>query len=310
MPTEHNHTMTNAANIIRQTRAALAAAFVASMALVCMTSTAHAQLNLGVPEELKGVDIIENLDAQLPLDARFVDDAGRQVSLRDYFDGKRPVLLQLGYNRCPMLCSLVLNGTFDGLKGVDWTPGNEFELVSVSIDPTETAMLAKAKKESYLADFDRAGAAPGVHFLTGTEVMSKAVADAVGFQYKRQPDGEYAHAAAIFLIKPDGKISRYMYGAKFEPKDLRMGLLEASQGRIGTTLDRFILWCHIYDPDARGYVLQARKVMTIGGAVTLVALGLGLGAFWRTELRKKRELLKQEKAQSEKQSELTNSSAV
>ena len=302
--------MTNAANIIRQTRAALAAAFVASMALVCMTSTAHVQLNLGVPEELKGVDIIENLDAQLPLDARFVDDAGRQVSLRDYFDGKRPVLLQLGYNRCPMLCSLVLNGTFDGLKGVDWTPGNEFELVSVSIDPTETAMLAKAKKESYLADFDRAGAAPGVHFLTGTEVMSKAVADAVGFQYKRQPDGEYAHAAAIFLIKPDGKISRYMYGAKFEPKDLRMGLLEASQGRIGTTLDRFILWCHIYDPDARGYVLQARKVMTIGGAVTLVALGLGLGAFWRTELRKKRELLKQEKAQSEKQSELTNSSAV
>jgi protein SCO1/2 len=302
--------MTNAANIIRQTRAALAAAFVASMALVSMTPTAHAQLNLGVPEELKGVDIIENLDAQLPLDARFVDDAGRQVSLRDYFDGKRPVLLQLGYNRCPMLCSLVLNGTFDGLKGVDWTPGNEFELVSVSIDPTETAMLAKAKKESYLADFDRAGAAPGVHFLTGTEVMSKAVADAVGFQYKRQPDGEYAHAAAIFLIKPDGKISRYMYGAKFEPKDLRMGLLEASQGRIGTTLDRFILWCHIYDPDARGYVLQARKVMTIGGAVTLVALGLGLGAFWRTELRKKRELLKQEKAQSEKQSELTNSSAV
>ena len=310
--------MTNAANIIRQTRAAVAAAFVALIpmagsivgASLCVTSTAHAQLNLGVPEELKGVDIIENLDAQLPLDARFVDDAGRQVSLRDYFDGKRPVLLQLGYNRCPMLCSLVLNGTFDGLKGVDWTPGNEFELVSISIDPTETAMLAKAKKESYLADFDRAGAAPGVHFLTGTEVMSKAVADAVGFQFKRQPDGEYAHAAAIFLIKPDGKISRYMYGAKFEPKDLRMGLLEASQGRIGTTLDRFILWCHIYDPDARGYVLQARKVMTIGGAVTLVALGLGLGAFWRTELRKKRELLKQEKAQSEKQSELTNSSAV
>lgn len=311
--------MTNAANIIRQTRAALAAAFVASMtmvgtmvgSMVCMTSTAHAQLNLGVPEELKGVDIIENLDAQLPLDARFTDDAGRQVSLRDYFDGKRPVLLQLGYNRCPMLCSLVLNGAFDGLKGVDWTPGNEFEMVSVSIDPTETATLAKAKKEAYLADFDRAGAAPGVHFLTGTEVMSKAVADAVGFQFKRQPDGEYAHAAAIFLIKPDGKISRYMYGAKFEPKDLRMGLLEASQGRIGTTLDRFILWCHIYDPDARGYVLQARKVMTIGGAVTLVALAGGLGAFWRAELRKKNESKKHEAKKHEtKENELTNSSAA
>lgn len=305
--------MTHATAILRQTRAAFAAGVVAVTGLVGVvvadvgfTSTAHAQLNLGVPEELKGVDIVENLDAQLPLDTRFVDDAGRQVSLREYFDGKRPVLLQLGYNRCPMLCSLVLNGAFDGLKGVDWTPGNEFEVVSISIDPTETATLAKAKKEAYLADFDRAGAAPGVHFLTGTEVMSKAVADAVGFQYKRQPDGEYAHAAAIFLIKPDGKISRYMYGAKFEPKDLRMGLLEASQGRIGTTLDRFILWCHIYDPDARGYVLQARKVMTIGGAVTLVALAGGLGAFWRAELRKKSEA----KNLETKKNELTNSSAA
>ena len=281
--------MTNAANIIRQTRAALAAAFVASMALVCMTSTAHAQLNLGVPEELKGVDIIENLDAQLPLDARFVDDAGRQVSLRDYFDGKRPVLLQLGYNRCPMLCSLVLNGTFDGLKGVEWMPGKEFDVLSISVDPTETPELAKAKKESYLAEFERKGAGQGVHFLVGSEIMSKTVADAVGFSFRRQDNGDYAHAAVIMLITPEGRISRYMYGTKFEPADLRMGLLEASQGRIGTTLDRFILWCHIYDANARGYVLQARRVMSIGGAVTLAVLAGGLGAFWYAEVRRRKQ---------------------
>ena len=275
-------------SILPNARAAIAAAVVAWMAAGACAERAVAQLNLAVPEELKGVDIVERLDADLPLDARFTDDLGRQVSLRDYFDGKRPVLLQLGYNRCPMLCSLVMNGMFDGLRGVDWTPGNEFEVVSISIDPTETSTLAKAKKEAYLADFDRAGAGPGVHFLTGTEVMSKSVADAVGFQFKRQPDGEYAHAAALFLIKPDGKVSRYLYGAKFEPSDLRFGLLEASQGRIGTTLDRFILWCHIYDSDAGGYVLQARKVMTIAGAITLVVLAGGLAAFWRAEFRKKK----------------------
>ena len=257
-------------------------------AVLAPGSNASAQLNLGVPEELKGVDIVEHLEAPLPLDTRFLDDSGAQVSLRDYVKGDRPVLLQLGYNKCPMLCNLVLNGAFDGLRDIDWLPGKQFEVVSISIDPTETPMLAKAKKDAYLAEFDRPGAAPGVHFLTGSELMSKAVADAVGFQFRRQVDGEFAHAAALFLITPDGKISRYMYGTKFSPTDLRMGLLEASQGRIGTTLDRFILWCHMYDPDARGYVLQARRVMSIGGLITMIVLAGGLGMFWRVELNKKK----------------------
>jgi protein SCO1/2 len=274
--------------MIRSTTTLQSARAAAVAAVFACIGGASAQLNLGVPEELKGVDIIEKLDAQLPLDARFTNDAGEQVSLRDYFKGDKPVLLQIGYNRCPMLCSLVLNGTFDALKGVDWTPGDQFEVVSVSIDPAEAATLAKAKKEAYLADFDRPGASKGVHFLTGTEIMSKSVADAVGFGYTRQPDGEYAHAAAIFLVKPDGKVSRYMYGAKFDPKDLRMALLEASQGRIGSTLDRFILWCHVYDPDARGYVLQARKVMSLGGLLTVLVLAGGLTAFWRVEFSRKK----------------------
>ncbi|MFZ9881579.1 MAG: SCO family protein, partial [Phycisphaerales bacterium] len=174
------------------------------------------------------------------------------------------------------------------LKGVEWMPGEEFEVLSLSIDPTEGAGLARAKKESYLAEFDRPGASRGVHFLTGAETMSRAVADTVGFTYRKQDNGDYAHAAAIYLITPDGRISRYMYGTKFEPADLRMGLLEASEGRIGTTLDRFILWCHIYDPNARGYVLQARRVMSIGGLVTVLALAGGLAMFWRADLRKKK----------------------
>jgi protein SCO1/2 len=119
--------------------------------------------------------------------------------------------------------------------------------------------------------------------------MSKSVADAVGFQFRRQENGDYAHAAVLVLVTPEGRISRYMYGTKFEPADLRMGLLEASEGRIGTTLDRFILWCHIYDADARGYVLQARRVMSIGGAITVLVLAGGLGIFWSAEVRKKKQ---------------------
>ena len=259
----------------------------ATAAVLCLGGGASAQLNLGVPEEVKGIDIDERLNEPLPLDARFLNDAGEPVTLRQYFTGDRPVLVQLGYNKCPMLCNLVLNGTFDGLKGVDWMPGKEFEVVSISIDPTETPALAKAKKESYLAEFDRPGSGLGVHFLTGSELMSRSVADAVGFRFRRQDNGDYAHAAVIVLCTPDGRVSHYMYGTKFEPADLRMGLLEASQGRIGTTLDKFILWCHIYDANARGYVLQARRVMSLGGLVTLLVLGGGLAMFWRAEIKKK-----------------------
>ena len=264
-------------------RAATAAAAIALPGLV-----ATGQVNIA-PKELEGIDVLEKLDNSLPLEARFLDDSGRAVTLGQYFTGKKPVLLQIGYNKCPMLCNLVLNGAFDGLKGVDWNPGKEYEVISVSVDPTEGPALAKAKKESYLAEFERPGAGIGVHFLTGDELMSKAVADSVGFQFRRQENGDYSHAAVLILVKPDGKVSRYMYGTKFEPKDLRFALLEASEGRIGSTLDKFILWCHMYDPSARGYVLQARRVMSLGGAVTLVVLAAGLGLFWRAELKKKKD---------------------
>jgi protein SCO1/2 len=273
---------------MRHTARAITQRVFAALAAAAVVGSASAQVNSGIPPELQGVDIVEKLDNQLPLEARFLDDAGSPVILKQYFNGTKPVILQLGFNRCPMLCNLVLNGAFDGLKGIDWNAGNEYELLSVSIDPTEGPALAKAKKESYLVEFERPGASKGVHFLTGDELMSRAVADSVGFKFVRQDNGDYSHAAVLVLLTPEGKVSRYMYGTKFEPKDLRFALLEASQGRIGSTLDRFILWCHMYDPNARGYVLQARKVMSLGGGVTVVVLAVGLGLFWRAEINRKK----------------------
>ncbi|MFO0828056.1 MAG: SCO family protein [Phycisphaerales bacterium] len=250
-------------------------------------ASARAQMNVAPPQELKDVDIVEHLNAQLPLDTAFVDEDGKAVKLRDYFGKDRPVILQLGYMRCPMLCSLVLNGAFEGLKDVPWNAGEGFDLVSISINPREPHELAKAKRDQYIVEYGRPGAAKGLHFLVGAADQSKAVADAVGFHFKEQPNGDFSHAAGIFIITPDGRISRYLYGASFESKDLRLALLEASEGKIGSTLDRFILWCHVYEPGT-GYVLFATRLMQLGGLVTLVVIAGGLAILWRQEIRRRR----------------------
>lgn len=242
----------------------------------------------GVPEELEGVDIVERLGATLPLDLPFVDDEGRSVTLREYFKGERPVILQLGYLKCPMLCTMVLNDLVKGLKRVDWTAGEEFDVVSISVNPIEGPELAKLKKAGYLLEYERPASARGWHFLTGPAESSKAAADAVGFTYRFVPEtGEYAHAAAVILCTPDGRVSRYLYGVSYGPRDLKMGLLEASEGRMGTSLERFLLWCHQYDPDARGYVLFALRLMKLGGLFTLVLLFAGLAWLWMRDLQRK-----------------------
>ncbi|HMN94847.1 MAG TPA: SCO family protein [Phycisphaerales bacterium] len=241
-----------------------------------------------LPDELVGVDITERLDEPLPLDLPFVDDAGRDVTLRRYFDGRRPVVLQIGYLKCPMLCNLVLNELVRGLKDVDLAAGREFQVVSVSVNPIETHELAAVKKQGYLLEYGRAASSDGWHFLTGPESSSRAVADAVGFGYRYDPDtGEYAHAAAVILCTPDGRVSRYLYGVRYEPSNLKLGLLEASEGKIGSTLDRIILWCHIYDPDAKGYVVFALRLMKLGGLVTLVVMFGGLSWLWVRELQRR-----------------------
>jgi protein SCO1/2 len=237
-----------------------------------------------LPKELQGVDIVEHLDERLPLDLEFTDEDGNRVRLGDIIDGSRPAILQLGYYRCPMLCDLVLNAAMDGLNGVgDLSAGTDFDVVSVSVNPEEGPELAILKKKGYLLDYDRPGASRGFHFLTGPAENSKALADAVGFGFARQDDGEFAHAAAIYVITPDGRISRYLYGVEFEPKTLRFAIMEGGEGRIGSTLERFILWCHVYDPESGSYQLFAFRVMQLGGVATLFVMVLGLGLLWMRE---------------------------
>jgi protein SCO1/2 len=241
------------------------------------------------PKELEGVGITEHLNAELPLDLEFTDEQGQTVHLRDYFQGKRPVILNLAYYECPMLCTLVLNGVTEGMKGLSWTLGKEYENVTVSINPAETPALARTKKENYLQEYDRPGTAAGWHFLTGRQGSITALARAVGFGYRFDPESnQFIHTVATFLCTPDGRISRYLYGIEYEQQTLRLGLLEAAQGKIGTHLDQLILYCFHYDAEAGRYAPAALNIMRIGGAVSGAAL-LGLLAwFWARERRQRR----------------------
>ena len=238
--------------------------------------------------ELEGVTIIDKLDSQLPLSATFRDDHGKSVTLRDVLPKDRPAILQIGYMKCPMLCSLVMNALVRGIQDMDWTVGQQYDIIALSVNPKEGPDLAEGKKAGYVAEYGRPRSAAGWHFLTGEESSIRSVTDAVGFEYRMQENGEYSHAAGIFILTPDGRLSRVLYGVKYDSANVRMALLEASQGKVGTTLDRIILWCHIYDAQAGGYVVMAMRVMQLGGVLTLILLGGGLGWFWWRESQARR----------------------
>ena len=258
-------------------------------ALCGAAGTASAQLAGQAVPALDKVGIEEHLDAALPLDLEFLDEAGRTVRLRDYFDGVRPVILTLNYYRCPMLCGLQLNGVVAGMEELDWTPGVEFEMVTVSIDPLEGPELAQAKKENYLKRYQRPAAARGWHFLTGRQVNIERLAETVGFGYTYDAvSGQYAHAAAIFMITPDGRVARYLYGIEYPPKNLKLALMEASQGEIGSPLDQLIMYCFHYDPASRRYAPVAMNIMRVGGGATALVLGATLGVWWLRESRRRR----------------------
>jgi protein SCO1/2 len=282
--------MTRTSAILAPIAAALAIAFAGSDARAQMGLPPHAPGEApvvadGVPEEVQGVDIAEQLGTTVPLDAKFRDDSGKEVTLRDVMRSDRPTMLHLGYFRCPMLCTLVLNEAFRTLRDVDWTPGEDFQLISISVNPDETPELARAKKLGYLAEYDRTGVESGIRFLTGPSESIDAICEATGFRYRKQPDGEYAHPATLIMIAPDGRIVRYLYGVKFEPATVRMALLEASEGTIGTPLDRFILWCHQFDPTSKGYVLFAFRLVQVAGLCTIVLLATGILWMLRRESR-------------------------
>jgi protein SCO1/2 len=245
---------------------------------------ALAQRGEPLPTELEGVGITEHLDARVPLDTTFDDETGKQVTLGSYFVKDRPVILTLNYFTCPMLCTLILNGMTDAMKEIPWTPGRQFEIVTVSFDPTETPTLARLKKKSYLEAYGRPDAAAGWHFLTGEEESIRALTDAVGFKYRwDDTEKQFAHAAAIFILTPDGHISRYLYGVQFEPKDLRLALLEASSGKIGSPMDQVLMYCYHYDASSGRYSIAAQQIMKIGGILTVLVLAGWLIGFWLRE---------------------------
>lgn len=252
------------------------------------TGPSAAQRKEPLPKDLEGIGITEHAGARLPLDLEFTDEDGRQVRLGKFFSGQRPVVLTLGYYRCPMLCTLVLNSLVEGIKDLPWTPGREFEMVTVSIDPLETPTLAKLKKQNYLEEYARPGAAAGWHFLTGREENIRKLADAVGFGYRYVEERQqYAHPAAIFVATPDGRLARYLYGVVYQPKTMRLALTEAGEGKIGTTTDQLLLYCFHYDAQEGRYVLAATNIMRFGGATTALVVGLWLVASWRRGARKK-----------------------
>ena len=255
----------------------------------------RAQLVEQIPEALEEVGITEHLDAKLPMDLEFRDEDGITVTLGSFFDGERPVILTLNYYRCPMLCGLMLNGLVDGLEQMEWTPGQEFEIVTVSINPLETPALAKEKKQNYLKRYGRPSAVMGWHFLTGREPEIDRLAETVGFRFAYDPvEQQYAHAAAIFVCTPDGRIARYLYGIEYPSKRLKLGLLEASEGKIGSTIDQLIMYCYHYDPTNRRYSPVAMNIMRVGGGATASILVVALGMFWLREWRRRKSLAKRD----------------
>jgi protein SCO1/2 len=263
-------------------------AWAAALVLLVVALPASAQRQEPLPKDLEGVGITAHLGAKLPLDLEFTDENGAPVRLGQYFSGDRPVILTLGYYRCPMLCTLVLNSLVDGLRDLPWTPGREFEVVTVSIDPTETPTLARLKKQNYLEEYARPGAAGGWHFLTGREENIRKLADAVGFGYRYVPErGQYAHAAAIFVVTPDGRLAKVLYGVVYQPKTVRLALTEAGEGKVGTTADQLLLYCFHYDAQEGRYVLAATNIMRFGGATTALVVGLWLAVSWRRGAHKK-----------------------
>lgn len=245
----------------------------------------QAGVSTGLPSALKTVGIEQKLNGQLPLDAEFKNESGDVIKLGDYFGKGRPVVLALVYYECPMLCNEVLNGVTGSLKGISFDAGKEFDVVAISFDARENDKpdLAKNKRASYLNRYGRGnGVENGWHFLTGTQSEIDKVTNAVGFSYKfDEATNQFAHAGGIMIITPDGKISRYLYGIDYSPKDLKFALMESSEGKIGNAVEQLYLYCFHYNPATGKYGLQILSVLRLMAVATVLGLGGMLFVFWR-----------------------------
>ncbi len=226
------------------------------------------------PPGLKNVGIQQNLNGQIPGDLVFKDETGKTVRIGDYF-GQKPMILSLVYYKCPMLCGEVLAGLSSALKVLKFNVGDQFNVLTVSFDPKDTPEIGAAKKAEYMERYGRPGAAQGWHFLTGPQSSIDALTKAAGFQYQYDPKTEqFAHSTAIMILTPEGKIAQYYYGVEYAPKDLRLGLIQASQHKIGTVVDEVLLYCYHYDPNTGRYGAVISRILKLSAAATILILGL------------------------------------
>ena len=239
-----------------------------------------------MPRELNGIGLDEKLNTQVDGNLTFLDESEQVVALKDYFGKGRPVVLNLVYYSCPMLCSMVLQGVVQSLKQVPYVPGQEIEVVTISFDPKENSALAAAKKTTIMQEYARPGADKGWHVLVDKDGNAKKLADQVGFRFKWDDETkQFAHPSVTMILTPEGKTSRYLVGIDYPQRDMRLALAEASQGKIGTLSDRFMLFCYKYDPSSRSYVMAATNTMKAGGLLIMLILGATLMVFWRREMR-------------------------
>ena len=240
------------------------------------------------PRQLVGTEILDKRGAQVPLDVNLTNQEGKKVTLGKYLNGTNPVILTLGYYQCPMLCNLVLNGLLTSLKKISLRPGRDFTVVSVSINPKEGVDLAKHKRLNYLKALGWTEEAEW-YFHVGDEKEVRRLADAIGFQYRFDPrEGEYVHSAGVFILSPTGVVSRVFYGIAYPPQDLKLALVDAGNGKVGSLLDRVILSCFHYDPDSHKYGVYVMGVMRVGGLLTIVIILAMLIFYWRGERRSRR----------------------
>jgi len=253
-------------------------------AVFLSTAVVWAQASDAVTGVLTHAGITERLGDTVDLNAQFFDEEGNVVRFGDYFDGEHPVVLTFAYHECPMLCSMVLKGISQAMNGIEWHLGDEYRAVTVSISPTEGPELAARAKKRFVSNIDYPGASDGWSFLTGQEKDIASLTSSAGFEYQKDPEtGEYGHAAVVILLSPQGVVTRYLYGISYAPFDLRAGLVEASEGRVGGLADRLILYCFQYDPAEGSYVPHAWLAMRVAGGVTILLLAGLLFMFWRRE---------------------------
>jgi protein SCO1 len=244
----------------------------------------------GLPEALQKIGIDQKLGDQLPLDTVLKDEGGKDVKLGDYFNRGRPVILALVYYECPMLCNEVLNGLTGSLKGISLDAGKDFDVVAISFDARENDKpdLAKNKKASYVERYGRPGTENGWHFLTGTQESIDKVTKAAGFNYAwDEKTQQFAHAGGIMITTPGGKLSRYFYGIDYAPKDVKFGLMDSAEAKIGNPAEKLLLYCYHYDPASGKYGLAILSVVRLGGVATLLAMGAMFFVFWRRNKNKR-----------------------